>query len=58
MEFYGYHVFNADYRMLTEEQALFLDFGLSKLYNDMNNADGKENKELERLKRKSNRRHF
>lgn len=44
--------------MLTEEQALFLDFGLSKLYNDMNNADGKENKELERLKRKSNRRHF
>ena len=59
MEYYGYHVFNDDYKQLTEDQALFIDFGLTKLHNDMNSLSDKENKELSRLKRKSNHiKHF
>lgn len=58
MEYYGYHVFHSEYKMLTEEQALFLDIGLTKLYNDMNGLSDKEERELDRLKSKATRKHF
>lgn len=39
LEFYGYHVFNEDYYMLTPVQALFLDIGLSQHWNRMFGSD-------------------
>ena len=44
--------------MLTEDQAIFLDIGLTKLYNDLNSLDDKESKELKRLQGKAQRKHF
>ena len=58
MEYFGYHVFHEEYKMLTEEQALFLDFGLTKLYNDMHSMDDKEGRELKRLQSAARRKHF
>jgi len=46
MEFFGYHRWGTDYNKLTYEQALFLDYGLSKLYQEMNGGTEKDRKEL------------
>ena len=61
MEFYGYHVFAERYQDLTPEQALFIDMGVSKVYNELfGEEDGKGKRELSRLRGKSRRRrrHF
>lgn len=60
MEFYGYHVFNEDYQCLTPEQALFIDMGVSKVYNELFGEDDKSKREFSRLRGKSRRprKHF
>lgn len=56
MEFYGYHVFNADYQELTIEQALFIDMGVSKVYNELfGDDDSKSKREIGRLRSRSRR---
>lgn len=51
MEYYGYHVFAEKYEDLTIDQALFLDIGLTKLHNDMNNADDKTKRGMSKVRR-------
>jgi len=43
MEFFGYHRWGDNYNDLTQEQALFLDLGLSELYSKMFGGEDKEN---------------
>ena len=56
MEFIGYHVFNEDYRELTPDQAMFIDYGGIKVYSDMLGGDEKSQKDIQKARRRS--RHF
>lgn len=47
MDYYGYHL-AASYNELTSMQAMFLDYGRSKLEEKMNGADDKEMKKYKR----------
>jgi len=60
MEFYGYHVFAEEYGDLTPEQALFIDMGVSKVYNELFGEDEKSKREVSRLRGRSRRprKHF
>ncbi len=60
MEFYGYHVFAEAYGDLTPEQALFIDMGVSKVYNELFGEDEKSKREVSRLRGRSRRprKHF
>ena len=55
MEFIGYHVFNEDYKKLTPDQALFIDYGVMKVYNDMLGGDEKSKREINNVRRRSRR---
>lgn len=55
MEFIGYHVFNENYKDLTPDQALFVDYGVMKVYSDMFGGDEKSKKKMEQAKRRSKR---
>lgn len=60
MEFYGYHVFNDNYNDLTPEQAVFIDMGVSKMYNTLFGGDEKDKQKLSKLRGKGirHRKHF
>lgn len=49
-------MFNEDYKQLTPDQALFIEYGVLKVYADLFGGDEESKKELERVKRRS--RHF
>ncbi|WP_323736278.1 hypothetical protein PXD04_10405 [Methanosphaera sp. ISO3-F5] len=53
MEFIGYHVFSENYYDLTPDQALFIDYGVMKVYSDMLGGDEKSKKEMDKLRRRS-----
>lgn len=44
MEYHGYHRWGTDYNKLTQEQALFLDYGLAELLKEMYGGDEKGDK--------------
>ena len=53
MEFMGYHVFHEDYKQLTPDQALFIDYGVMRVWSDMFGGDENSKKEIERIRRRS-----
>jgi len=51
MDYFGYHL-APTYNDLTPMQALFLDYGRSKLEEQMNGGDSKEMKKYSNIRRK------
>ncbi len=49
-------MFNEDYKELTPDQAVFIDYGVMKVYSDMLGGDEKSQKDIQKARRRS--RHF